>query len=131
MVQLSHPYMTPGKTTTLTGRTFVIKVMSLFFNMLSRYFLPRSKHLSISWPQSLSAVILEPKKIVCHCFHFSPFYLSRSDAIQPAHPVIPFSFCLQSCPASGSFPMSQIFASGGQSIGASSLAPVLPMNIQG
>jgi len=54
-----------------------------------------------------------------------------SDAIQPAHPVIPFSFCLQSCPASGSFPMSQIFASGGQSIEASASASVLPMNIDG
>ena len=62
MVQLSHPYMTTGKTTALT-RTFVGKVMSLFFNMLSRLvitFLPRSKHLLISWLQSPCAVILEP-----------------------------------------------------------------------
>ena len=62
-VQLSHPYMTTGKTIALTRRTFVGKVMSLFFNMLSRLvitFLPRSKHLLISWLQSLSAVILEP-----------------------------------------------------------------------
>ena len=62
----SHPYMTTGKTTTLTRWTFVSKVMSLLFNMLSRLviaFLPRSKHLSISWLQSPSAVILEPKKI--------------------------------------------------------------------
>ena len=66
MVQLSHPYMTPGKTIALTRWTFVSKVMSLFFNMLSRpviAFLPRSKHLLISWLQSPSAVILEPKKI--------------------------------------------------------------------
>ena len=66
MVQLSHPYMTTGKTIALTIRTFVGKVMSLFFNMLSRLvvaFLPRSKHLLISWLQSLSTVILEPKKI--------------------------------------------------------------------
>ena len=66
MVQLSHPYMTTGKTIALTRRTFVGKVMSLFFNMLSRLliaFLPRSKCLLISWLQSLSAVILEPKKI--------------------------------------------------------------------
>ena len=65
-VQLSHPYMTTGKTIALTIRTFVGKVMSLFFNMLSRLvvaFLPRSKHLLISWLQSLSTVILEPKKI--------------------------------------------------------------------
>ena len=65
-VQLSHPYMTTGKTIGLTRRTFVGKVMSLFFNMLSRLvitFLPRSKHLLISWLQSPSAVILEPKII--------------------------------------------------------------------
>ena len=65
-VQLSHPYMTTGKTIALTRRTFVGKVMSLLFNMLSRLvliFLPRSKHLLISWLQSLSAVILEPPKI--------------------------------------------------------------------
>ena len=65
-VQLSHPYMTTGKITALTRRTFVGKVMSLLFNMLSRLvitFLPRSKCLLISWVQSPSAVILEPKKI--------------------------------------------------------------------
>ena len=65
-VQLSHPYMTTGKTTALTRRTFVGKVMSLLFDMLSRSvitFLPRSKHLLTSWLQSPSAVILEPKKI--------------------------------------------------------------------
>jgi len=66
MVQLSHPYMTTGKTIALTMWTFVGKVMSLFFNTLSRFviaFLPRSKYLLISWLQSLSAMILEPKKI--------------------------------------------------------------------
>ena len=66
MVQFSHPYMTTGKTIVLTRWTFVSKVMSLLFNMLSRLviaFLPRSKHLLISWLQSPSAVILEPKKI--------------------------------------------------------------------
>ena len=65
-VQLSHPYMTTGKTIGLTRWTFVGKVMSLLFNMLSRLvitFLPRSKHLLISWLQSPSAVILEPPKI--------------------------------------------------------------------
>ena len=65
-VQLSHPYMTTGKTVGLTRKTFVGKVMSLLFNMLSRLvitFLPRSKRLLISWLQSPSAVILEPKKI--------------------------------------------------------------------
>ena len=66
MVQFSHPNMTTGKTIALTRQTFIGKVMSLLFNMLSRFiiaFLPRSKHLLISWLQSLSAVILEPKKI--------------------------------------------------------------------
>ena len=66
IVQLSHPYMTTGKTIALTRQTFVGKVMSLLFNMLSRLvitFIPRSKRLLISWLQSPSAVILEPPKI--------------------------------------------------------------------
>ena len=79
-VQLSHPYMTTGKTIALTRWTFFGKVMSLFFNMLSRLvitFLPRSKRLLISWVQSPSAVILEPKKKkVSHCFHCFPIYLT-------------------------------------------------------
>ena len=65
IVQLSHPYMTTGKTIALTRRTFVDKVMSLLFNMLSGLvitFLPRSKRLLISWLQSPSTVILEPRK---------------------------------------------------------------------
>ena len=66
MVQLSHPYMTSGKTIALTRQTFVGKLTSLLFNMLSRLviaFLPRSKHLLNSWLQSPSTVILEPEKI--------------------------------------------------------------------
>ena len=66
IVQLSHPYITTGKIIAFTRRTFVGKVMSLLFNMLSRLvitFLPMSKRLLISWLQSPSAVILEPKKI--------------------------------------------------------------------
>ena len=66
IVQLSHPYMTTGKTIALTIQTFIDKVMSLLLNMLSRLvitFLPRSKRLLISWLQSPSAMILEPKKI--------------------------------------------------------------------
>ena len=66
IVRLSHPYMTAGKTLALTRKTFVGKVMSLLFNKLSRLviiFLPRSKHLLISWLQSPSAVTLEPPKI--------------------------------------------------------------------
>ena len=79
IVQFSHQYMTTGKTITLTRQTFVGKVMSLLFNMLSRLvitFLPRSKRLLISWLQPLSVVILEPPKIkVSHCFHCFPIYL--------------------------------------------------------
>ena len=84
-VQLSHPYMTTGETKALSRRTFVGKVMSLLFNMLSRLviaFLPRSECLLISWLQSPSAVILEPPKIVCHCFHCFPIYLPWGDGIK-------------------------------------------------
>ena len=73
VVQLSHPYMTTGKTIALTRWTFVGKVMSLLFNMLSRLVvtsLPRSKRLLISWLQSPSAVILDPENKVSHCFHY-------------------------------------------------------------
>ena len=75
IVQLSHPYMTTGKTIALTRQTFVSKVMSLLFNTLSMFvkvFLPRSKRLLNSWLQSPSLVILENK--ICHCFHFFLFY---------------------------------------------------------
>ena len=75
ILQLSHPYMTTGKTIALTRRTFVGKVMSLLFNMLSRLvvtFLPRSRRPLISWLQSPSAVILEPKKIKFVMFLLSP-----------------------------------------------------------
>ena len=82
IVQLSHPYMTTGKTITLTRWTFVGKVMFLLFNMLSRLviaFLPRRKHLLISWLQSPSAVILEPpQNKVFHCLNCFPFYLPWS-----------------------------------------------------
>ena len=81
--QLSHPYMTTGKTIALTRRTFVDKVMSLLFNMLSRLvinFLPRSKRLLISWLPAPSALILEPpKNKISHCFHCFPIYLPWSD----------------------------------------------------
>ena len=81
MAQISHPYMTTGKTTALTRWIFVGKVMSLLFNMRSRLvtaFLPRKKRLSISWLQSLSAVIFGEIKSV-NCFHCLPIYLPRSD----------------------------------------------------
>ena len=79
MVQFSHSYITTGKTIALTRGTFVDKVMSLLFNRLSRFvmaFLPRSKHLLILWLQSPSAVILEPKNKVSHCFHCFHMYLT-------------------------------------------------------
>ena len=86
IVQFSHPYMTTGKTMALTRQTFVGKITSLLFNMLSRLvisFLTRSKHLFISWLQSPSAVILEPpQNKVCHCFHNFPIYLPWSDRIR-------------------------------------------------
>ena len=83
IIQLSHPYMTTEKTTALTRWTFVGKVISLLFNMLSRLvitFLPRSKRLLISWLHTPSAVILEPKKTkVSRCSHCFPIYLPWSD----------------------------------------------------
>ena len=81
ILQLSHPHMTTGKTIALTRRTFVDKVMSLLFNMLSRFvitFLPRIKHLLISWLQSPSAVILDKSTVIYYCtehlglFNFFP-----------------------------------------------------------
>ena len=75
IIQLSHPYMTTGKTIPLTRQIFVACVMSLLFNMLSRLviaFLPRSRHLLISWLQSPSET---PKNKVCHCCHCFPIYL--------------------------------------------------------
>ena len=82
MIHLSHPYVTTGKTIALTRWTFVSKVMSLLLNMPSRLvitFLPRSKHLLISWLQSPSAVTFGAQEIVCHCFHCFTIYLSWSD----------------------------------------------------
>ena len=87
IVQLSHAYMTTGKTIALTRQTFIGKVMSLLFNMLSRLviiFLPRSKCLLITWLQSPSAVLLEPpKNKVCHCFHCQcKIYKTSSDCLR-------------------------------------------------
>ena len=79
MAQLSYPYMTTGKTIALTIKTFVSKIMSLLFNMLSRFFitfLPRSKHLLISWLPSPSVVIFRAQENkVFYCFHCFPIYL--------------------------------------------------------
>ena len=89
IVQLSHPYVTTGKTVALTRQTFADKVISLLFNMLSRLvitFLPRSKRLLISWLQSPSAVILKPPKLKVshyfHCFPYSPTCLQWSDGTE-------------------------------------------------
>ena len=82
MVQLPHPYMTTWKIIVLTRQTFVGKVLSLLFSMLSRFviaFLPRSKCLLIWWLQSTSKVVLETKKIKCHSFHCFPNYLPWRD----------------------------------------------------
>ena len=83
IVQISHPYMTAGKTITLMRHTFVDKIMSLLLNMLSSLVitvLPRSKRLLISWLQSPSAVILEPpQNKVWHCFHCLPIYFPWSE----------------------------------------------------
>ena len=102
---LYDPTLTPisdfGKNISLTRRTSVSKVMSLLFTMLSRLviaFLSKGQSLLIWWLQSLSAVILEPKKIVCHCFHCFPIYLPWSDgtgchdlSFKPPFPLPPFT----------------------------------------
>ena len=125
MVQVSQPYMTTGNSLALTGRTFVGKVVSLLFNMLPGFasaFLP--KDIQGWFPLGLSGLI-------------SLLYIhTNSCPSSPwCHPtisssVVPFSFCPQSFPASGSFPMSWLFPSGGQSIGVSASTSVLPMNSQ-
>ena len=95
IVQLSHPYTTTGKTKALTRWTFVDKVTSPLFNMLSRLvitFLPRSKRLLISWLQSPYAVILEPpKNKVSHCFHCFPIYLLWSDGTKCLNTILQIS----------------------------------------
>ena len=86
MVKLSHPYMTTGKTIAFIRQNFVDKVMSLLFNMLSRFFiafLPRSKCLLISWLQSLSTVILEPKKIKSVTVSTVFPFICHTNIIQP------------------------------------------------
>ena len=95
MVQFSHPYMTTGKTIALVKQTFVSKMMSLLLNMLSRLviaFLPRSKHLLISWLLSPSSVILKPKKIKSVTVSIFPIYLPWSDGTRSS-----LAFCLQGC----------------------------------
>ena len=148
--------MTTEKNMALTRWAFVSKVMSLLFNMLSGLvitFVPRSKHFLISWLQSPSAVIFRSDQIT-HSVVSDPLRPHESQhartpcpsptpgvhwdsrpSSQWCHPaisssVVPFSSHLQSFPASGSFPISQFFASDVQSIRISASASVLPMNIQ-
>ena len=105
IVQLSHPYMTTGKTIALTRRNYVGKVITLLFNMLSRLlktFLPRSKHLLISWLQSPSAVILKPPKIKSdtvstiyfHYFHYSHYPSISHEVMGPDAMIFVFFFFL-------------------------------------
>ena len=104
-IQLSHPYLTTGKTIALTTRIFLGKAMSLLLNMLSRLvitFLPRSKHLLISWLQSPSAVILEPPKINSDSFHCFPIYFPWSDtALPPKWPVTLLNYYMPLLPIPG------------------------------
>ena len=82
IVQLSHPYMIPGKTIPFTKQTFVNKIMSLLFNMLSSLviaFLPRSKHLNFMAAVTTCSDFGAPKNKVCHCFHCFSIYLSWSN----------------------------------------------------
>ena len=82
ILQLSHPYMATGKTMALTRRTFACKVMSLLFNMLSRFviaFLPRSKHLDFMAAVTICSDFGAQENKVCHCFHCFLIYLPRSD----------------------------------------------------
>ena len=146
--------MTTGKTIALTRWTFVGKVMSLLFNMLSRLvitFLPRSKRLNFMAAVTTCSDFGAPQNKVCYGFHCFPIYLPWrrgspvlhyllefaqihihrvSDAVWPSRPLCPLLLLPSNLPESGSFPMSQFFASGGQSIGVSASASVLPMNIQ-
>ena len=129
--------MTTGKTIALTRETFVGKVMSLLFNMLSETIITLLiSYQSVQFSRSVVSNSLRPHELQ-HAPSPTPGASSNSCPLSRwCHPtisssVIPFSSCLQSFPESGSFTVSQFFASGGQSIGASASASVLPMNIQG
>ena len=144
-VQLSHPYMTAGKTIALIRRTFVGEVTSLLLNMLSRLvitFLPRSKRLfsSVQFSRSVVSDSLQPHELQ-HARPTCPspipgVHLNSCPSSRWCYPVIsssviPFSSCPQSLPASEPFPMSQLFAWSGQSTGVSALASFLPKKSQG
>ena len=134
MVQLSGPYVTSGKNTVLTRWTFVSRVMSLLSNTLSRFCL------SVSSVQSLSHVQLFVMPWIAALQVSLSFTISQGllklmsiESVMPSNHLIlchTLSSCLQYLPVSGSFPVSQFFTSGDQSIGVSALTLVLPMNIQ-
>ena len=124
--QLSHLYMTTGKTIALTRRTFVHKVMSLLLNMLSRLVITSFQgvgegegEVAQSCPTLCDPMNRSTPGLPVHhqLLEFTHTHVHQvSDAIQPSHPVVPFSSCPQSFPVSGSFPRSQLFALGGQSM---------------
>ena len=140
IVQLSHPCMTTGKTTALTRWTFVDKMMSLLFNMLSRLviaFLPRGS--SVQFSHSVVSDSLwshEPQHARPPCPSPTPgVYPNSCPLSQWCHPtisssVVPFSSCPQSFLTSAAFQMSQLFTLGVQSIGVSASTSLLPMNTQ-
>ena len=133
IVQLLHPYMTIGKTIALTRWAFVGKVMSLLFNMLSCLRSVQFSHSVVS--NSLQSHGLKHARPPCPSptprVHPNSCPLSRWCHPTISSSVTPFSSCPQSFPASGSFQMSQLFASGGQSIGVAASTSVLPTNTQG
>ena len=139
-VQLSHPYMTTGKTIALTRWTFVGKVMSLLFNILSRLvitFFQGASVFSVQFSRSVVSDSLRPHRHArppCPSpipgVHPNPHLSSQRCHTTISSSVVPFSSCPQSFPASGFFPTSQLFTSGGQSIGVSASTSVLPMNTQ-
>ena len=155
MVQLSHPYMTTGKTTALTRWIFVGKVMSLLLNMLSRLVITFVLKSSLLFTFSYCAVLLSTTffAVVLNyvwlfvtpwtAAHQASLSITNSrsspkpmsiESMMPSNHLILcrlISSCPQSFPASGSFPVSWLFTSGGQSIGVSAAASVFPMNIQG
>ena len=139
-VQLSHPYMTTGKTIALTRRTFVGRVMSLLFNMLSRLvttFLPRSKRLLISWLQSPSVVILEPPKIKSDTVSTVPPFISHEvmgpDAMilvfgkrsfKPTFSLSSFTFIKRLLSSSSLSAIRVVSVTGGIKINSNSLFPL-------
>ena len=151
MAQLSHPYMTTGRTIALTIRTFVGKVTKslLLINMLFDHSFSSKEQVSFNFMAAVTSYsdfqfssVTQSCPTLCELWSAArQAFLSITDSrsllkfmstelVLPSNHLIPFS-SFQFFPASGSFPISQFFTSGGQSIGASASASVLPMNIQG